>query len=81
MLRSIMVRAVWDQAARLWVATSEDMPGFVTGADTIEELHAKALPTIEELIELNKVVFDGSESPVHIFAGNPPRIANPRAHV
>jgi hypothetical protein len=51
----------------------------VTGADTIEELHAKALPLIEELIELNNVEFDGPEIPVHIFAEIPARIANPRA--
>lgn len=79
MLRSIMVRAVWDDEAQGWVATSEDIPGFVTGSDTIEELHAKALPLIEELIELNNVEFDGSEIPVHIFAEIPARVANPRA--
>jgi predicted RNase H-like HicB family nuclease len=35
MLRSIMVRAVWDNEAQGWVATSEDIPGLMTGADTI----------------------------------------------
>jgi predicted RNase H-like HicB family nuclease len=78
MLRSIMVRAVWDDEAQGWVATSEDVPGFVTGAATIEELHAKALPLIAELIELNKVDFEGPEIPVHIFAEIPTRVANPR---
>ena len=28
MLRSIMIRAVWDDEAQGWVATSEDIPGF-----------------------------------------------------
>ena len=79
MLRSIMVRAVWDDEARGWVATSEDVPGFVTGAGTIEELHAKALAILEELIELNDVQFDGAEIPVHIFAEIPTRVTNPRA--
>jgi predicted RNase H-like HicB family nuclease len=78
MLRSIMVRAVWDEEAQAWVATSDDIPGFVAGADTTEELHAKALPLIEELIELNNVEFDGTEIPVHIFAESPARLANPR---
>ncbi len=78
MLRSIMVRAVWDDEAQGWVATSEDIAGFVTGADTIGELHAKALPLIEELIELNNVEFEGSEIPVHIFAEIPTRIRNLR---
>jgi predicted RNase H-like HicB family nuclease len=74
-----MVRAVWDDEAHGWVATSADIPGFVTGADTIEELHAKVLPILEELIELNSVECDGQEVPVHIFAEIPTRIANPRA--
>jgi predicted RNase H-like HicB family nuclease len=78
MLRSIMVRAVWDDEARSWVATSEDIPGFVTGADTIDELRTKVGPILEELIELNNVAFDGAEIPVHIFAEIPARITNPR---
>jgi predicted RNase H-like HicB family nuclease len=79
MLRSIMVRAIWDDETQSWVATSDDIPGFVTGADTIEELRTKALPLIEELIEFNNVDLDGSEIPVHIFAEIPARISNPRA--
>jgi predicted RNase H-like HicB family nuclease len=78
MSRSIMVRAVWDDEAQGWVATSEDVSGFVTGADTIEELHAKALPLIAELIELNRVEFEGPEIPVHILAEVPARAANRR---
>jgi len=35
MLRSIVVRAIWDDEAQGWVATSEDIPGFITGADTM----------------------------------------------
>jgi hypothetical protein len=51
----------------------------VTGADTLEELHAKALPIIEELIELNDIAFEGPDIPVHLFAEIPTRVANPRA--
>jgi hypothetical protein len=79
MLRSIMVRALWDDEAQGWVAASEDIPGFVTGADTLEQLHAKALPLIEDLIELNNVEFEGADIPVHILAEIPTRVANPRA--
>ena len=79
MLRSIMVRAVWDDEAQVWVATSEDVPGFVTEAATVEQLRAKALPLLEELIELNNVDLADSEIPVHIFAETLDRIANPRA--
>jgi len=48
-----LVRAVWDEEANGWVATTEDVPGFVAEADTIEQLRAKALPLLEELVELN----------------------------
>ncbi len=79
MLRSIVVRAVWDDEAQTWVATGEDVPGIVTGAHTIEELHADTLPRIEELIELNSVELEGSAVPMHIFAEIATRVANPRA--
>jgi predicted RNase H-like HicB family nuclease len=79
MLRSIMVRAVWDDEAQVFVATSEDVPGFVTEADTIEQLRDKAIPLLEKLIELNEVDLDGSEIPVHIFTEISGRVANPRA--
>jgi len=79
MLRSIMIRAVWDDEAQGWVATSEDVPGFVTGAGTVEELRTKALHLIEELIELNHIELDGPETPTHILLDNAMRVANPRA--
>jgi predicted RNase H-like HicB family nuclease len=71
-----MVRAVWDDEAQGWVATSEDVPGFVTGADTIEELHAKSLSLIAELTELNNVESDRLGIPVHILAEVPTSVGN-----
>jgi hypothetical protein len=44
-----LVRAHWDGEARVWVATSEDVPGLVTEADTLEALHDKVLVMIPEL--------------------------------
>lgn len=32
------VEAFWDSEAEVWVATSEDVPGLVTEASTIEVL-------------------------------------------
>ena len=31
----------WDEDARVWVASSEDVPGLATGADTLEDLIEK----------------------------------------
>ncbi len=35
------VEAFWDREAKLWVATSEDVPGLVTEAKTIDILSNK----------------------------------------
>jgi len=54
MLRGrIIVDAMWDQEARVFVATSVDVPGLVTEADTWEALQQKLNVLIPELLELN----------------------------
>jgi predicted RNase H-like HicB family nuclease len=47
------VQADWDPEANVWVATSGDVPGFVTEAETIEELTARLRTMIPELLEAN----------------------------
>jgi predicted RNase H-like HicB family nuclease len=47
------VRAEWDGEAQVWVATSDDVPGLVTEADTIEALLAKLRVMIPELLGAN----------------------------
>jgi predicted RNase H-like HicB family nuclease len=48
---TIVVRARWDSDARVWVATSEDVPGLVTEAETTEALLAKLNVMIPDLLE------------------------------
>lgn len=50
------VEAFWDSEALVWVATSEDIPGLVTEASTIEILTQKLREMIPELIVLNSIV-------------------------
>ncbi len=50
------VQAFWDAEAQVWVATSEDVPGLVTEASTIELLTQKLRVIIPELIVLNQIV-------------------------
>ncbi len=50
------VEAFWDSDAQVWVATSDDVPGLVTEASTIEVLTQKLREIIPELIILNKIV-------------------------
>jgi hypothetical protein len=49
------VSAEWDAEAGVWVATSDDVPGLATGADTFEALAAKLRVMVPELLELNGV--------------------------
>ena len=56
---AIVVHAFWDEEAGVWVATSDDVPGLVTEAETQDELLAKLHVLIPELIELNGDGFDG----------------------
>lgn len=45
------VKAEWDANAEVWVASSDDVPGLATGADTFESLVEKLKVVIPELLE------------------------------
>jgi predicted RNase H-like HicB family nuclease len=51
MARPIVVHADWDQDAGVWVATTRDLRGLVTEAETIEALRAKLPGMIRDLLE------------------------------
>jgi hypothetical protein len=48
---TIVVRALWDAEAAVWVATSDDLRGLVTEARTQRELSKKLRVMIPELLE------------------------------
>lgn len=49
------VKAIWDEESEVWVATSDDVSGLATEADTIEGLLAKLRIMIPELLDANGV--------------------------
>ena len=51
MARPIVVHADWDPEASVWVATSQDIRGLVTEAETIESLRAKLPGMVLDLLE------------------------------
>jgi len=53
MIKPYYVHALWDDEARVWVASSDDVPGLATEADTCEALIVKLKSLIPELLELN----------------------------
>jgi hypothetical protein len=50
------VQADWDPKAEVWVATSEDVLGLATEAETIEALTEKLRMMIPELLEANHLL-------------------------
>jgi predicted RNase H-like HicB family nuclease len=51
MTRPIVVHADWDPDAGVWVATTRDLRGLVTEAETMEALRAKLPGMIRDLLE------------------------------
>jgi predicted RNase H-like HicB family nuclease len=53
MQKALFIRAEWDEEASVWVATSDDVPGLATEADTLEALSTKLESLVPELLEAN----------------------------
>lgn len=51
----LVVNAIWDDEARVWVATSEDVPGLATEAGAMDALVGKLTVMIPELLDTNGV--------------------------
>lgn len=51
----VIVRADWDEEAKVWTASSHDVYGLNTEADSIEQLRAKLPGMIADLLEANNV--------------------------
>jgi len=54
--RLFVVHLQWDEGARVWTASSDDIPGLVTEADTIDAVHRKVTDLVPELLRANDVV-------------------------
>jgi len=55
MQKVFFIRAEWDNDADIWSATSDDILGLATEADSIEILLNKLSSMIPELVLLNKL--------------------------
>jgi hypothetical protein len=51
MARPVVIHADWDPEAKVWVATTQDIRGLVTEAESIEALRAKLPAMIIDLLE------------------------------
>ncbi len=52
--KPLLVRAEWDEVARVWVATSDDVPGLSTEEDNLDGLIEKLKLMIPELLDVNE---------------------------
>ena len=64
---SILIRAEWDSDAEVWVATSDDVRGLITEAETPEALERKLLVMIPELLELSDDLLNEFPPEVPVF--------------
>ena len=55
-MNNYKVEAFWDEIANVWVATSKDVIGLATEAETIELLTTKLRVIIPELLTLNEII-------------------------
>jgi hypothetical protein len=63
------VTAFWGPEASVWVAESEEVPGLVTEADTVEQLVAKLRVMVPELLEANRILAaDITDVPIRLIA-------------
>lgn len=67
MPKVLFIRAEWDDEAAVWVATSDDVPGLATEAETLEALSAKLEIMVPELLDANGCQ-DGPEVPFELLA-------------
>lgn len=67
MPKVLFIRAEWDDETDVWVATSDDVPGLATEAETLEALSAKLQIMVPELLDANGYP-DGPEVPFELLA-------------
>lgn len=65
--KPLIVNATWDSEANVWVATSVDVPGLATEAESLNLLVPKLKLMIPELLDLNGYT-DGEEIPFKLLS-------------
>ena len=51
--KQILVQAMWDEEAKVWVATSKDVPGLVAESESMDKLVPKLKIMIPEMLDAN----------------------------
>ena len=72
-MKELEVHALWDDAAGVWIATSEDVPGLCAQAGTLEELLETVAGLVPDLLELNQA--PSASLPIHVTAERTMRLS------
>ncbi len=67
MIKILLIRAEWDEDARVWVAASDDVPGLATEAETFDALSSKLDVLVPELLDA-KGYTETPEVPIEVLA-------------
>jgi predicted RNase H-like HicB family nuclease len=59
--KKLLVTARWDSEAKVWVATSDDIPGLVTEAESLDALVQRVLDVTPELLDDNAHLLEGAD--------------------
>ena len=73
----VKILATWDADAGVWVATSDDVPGLATEAETQELLLEKLRVMVPELLHENRVIesADGNHVPIDLLVQSRERLS------
>jgi predicted RNase H-like HicB family nuclease len=66
--KKFYIKAVWDDEAGVWVASSEDVPGLSTEAETLELLIKKLKIIIPELLHANDITLPDHPISFHLVS-------------
>lgn len=61
MQKKLLVTARWDSEAGVWVATSDDIPGLVTEAASLDALVKRIVDVAPELMDDNAHLLEGAD--------------------
>ena len=70
----IVVRATWDNEAKVWTAESSDLPGLVTEASSLDELDLKLPGLIQDLMEVDDDDDGEMDIPIEVVASFSKRV-------
>ncbi len=62
------INASWDDQAKVWIATSEDVPGLCCEDKSLEGLIEVVTGLVPELLAANGIVTDARDIPLNVLA-------------